>query len=99
MGDLYAMRRANGDWFGFDDHGLLRMLIFHNSSGAMISRSRHSELECFRPMVFDERVLKILAAETNIPGFLIVDEPLLNLKKSRRMSFDQFTKFMRDRAK
>ncbi len=100
MGDLYAMQRANGDWFAFDDHGLFRMPIFHSPSAAMISRSRHSELECFRPKAFDQRVLEDLrTSEGKVPSFWIIDDPSLDLKRSRRMDFDQFTEFMRVQTK
>ena len=99
MSDLYGMQRANGDWFAFDDHGLFRMPVFHNSRAAMISRSRHSELECFRPMIFDQRLLADLkTADGKAPCFWIVDNPSINMKRSRGMDFDQFTHFMQDMA-
>ncbi|HEY6120137.1 MAG TPA: hypothetical protein VIV66_09275 [Pyrinomonadaceae bacterium] len=97
MRNLYAMQRANGDWFAFDDHGFFRMPVFHNSRAAMISRSRHSELECFRPVIINHGVLEDLrTAEGKVPCFWMVDDPSLSLKRSRPMDFDQFTEFMRD---
>jgi hypothetical protein len=97
MNDLYAMRRANGDWFGFDDHGSIRMPVFHSSKAAMVTRSRHSELECFRPMILDLRAVEDLKTlDGSAPCFWIVDDPSINVKRSRPLNFEQFIKLIQD---
>jgi hypothetical protein len=61
MTKMYAMRRANGDWFAFDDHGQLRVPVFSSSHEAMQARVRNWGMLLFRPVIFDERVLNELA--------------------------------------
>jgi hypothetical protein len=36
MTDLYAVRRANGDWFALEDEGRLRVPVFHSSHGGEV---------------------------------------------------------------
>ena len=57
MSDVYAMQRANGDWFALDDHGGLRVPLFHCSYDAMIARLRNFGLLLFKPVVLDARFL------------------------------------------
>jgi len=39
---MYALQRANGDWFALDDHGRFRVPVFRSSSEAMVARARDS---------------------------------------------------------
>ena len=39
MSGMYAMRRANGDWFAFEEHGNLRVPVFGSSHAAMQARA------------------------------------------------------------
>jgi hypothetical protein len=48
MSDVYAMQRANGDWFALDDHGRLRVPLFHSRYDAMIARLRNFGLLLLR---------------------------------------------------
>ena len=92
MSGLYAMRRANGDWFALDDHGRLRMPVFRSSRAAMHARSRHPGMFLFKPMAFDERALKGLALEEggNDVCFWLVDEPFTKLSRGRALDHTQF---------
>ncbi len=45
MKTLFAMQRANGDWFALDDQGSFRVPIFHSSGAAMLARSRDTGME------------------------------------------------------
>ena len=92
MGILYAMQRANGDWFALDDHGRLRMPVFHNSSAALHARSRHPGMLLFKPTVFDGRALKELALEQGGDDvfFWLVDEPFINLSRGHSLDHAQF---------
>ena len=60
MKTLFAMRRANGDWFALDDQGGFRVPVFHSGGAAMVARSRESGMECFRPVALDAAALKNL---------------------------------------
>jgi hypothetical protein len=90
------MQRANGDWFALDDHGRLRMPVFHSSSAAMHARSRYPGMFLFKPMVFDERALNGLALERdgNDVSFWLVDEPFINLSRGRSLNHMQFELLM-----
>jgi hypothetical protein len=97
--NLYAMQRANGDWFAVEDHGRLRMPIFHSSKAAMVARSRHSEMECFRPMMLDQRAVQNLETEDGTaPCFWLVGDPSTNLRRGRPLDFDQFSELVHDLA-
>ena len=41
VGDLYAMRRANGDWFALEDHGRMSVPLSHSSHDALMARLRN----------------------------------------------------------
>lgn len=93
---LYAMQRANGDWFALDDHGGFRVPVFRTSKAAMVARSRDSGMECFRPVVLDERGLKGLLAPDGSPtSFWLVTDPLMNLKRGQPLDVAQFTFLIR----
>ena len=76
MSDVYAMQRANGDWFALDDHGRLRVPLFHSSYDAMIARLHNFGLLLFKPVVLDARFLKEivpLAGEDEVDFCMVVD--------------------------
>jgi hypothetical protein len=88
LSNLYAMRRANGDWFALDEKGQLRMPVFQTSGAAQVARSRDSTMECFRPAVFDSEALeRIKITDGDAASFLIVSNPELNLKRGRPLGF------------
>lgn len=92
MGSLFAMRRANGDWFGLEDSGQTRVPVFLSSGEAMIARSRDLGMECFRPVALDKRALdQLKTTESDTSPFLIVSDPLLSLKRGRRLSFSELS--------
>ena len=91
MNSLYAMQRANGDWFALEDNGHLRMPVFHSSSAAMNARSNHWGMFLFKPMIFDDRALKELATEGGGDlCFWLVDDPFINLSRGRSLDHTQF---------
>lgn len=86
------MQRANGDWFGLDDQGGVRVPVFHSNSHAMIARSRDSGMECFRPAVFDERAIKGLTMRDGGPVcFWLVDNPAIKLSRGRPLDHAQLS--------
>ena len=61
MSSMYAMQRANGDWFALDDDGRLRVPVFQSSGEAMQARAHDWGMLLFKPVIFDERALNELA--------------------------------------
>ena len=83
MSDIFAMRRANGDWFALDHHGRLRVPLFHSSHDAMIARLCNFGLLVFKPVMLDARFLKKIVP---LPGedevdFCMVDNPFASLNR------------------
>ena len=81
MSNLFAMQRANGDWFALNHHGRLRVPLFHTIHDAMMARLRNFGLLLFKPVVVDARFLKKIAP---LPGedavdFCMVDDPFASL--------------------
>ena len=97
MKTLFAMRRANGDWFALDDQGSFRVPVFQSSSEAMLARSRDTGMECFRPVVLDAAAFKNLT--TTYEGkacFWLVADPLMKLSRGRPLDCKQLEQFMRN---
>lgn len=61
MSSMYAMQRANGDWFAFEENGHLRVPVFGSSGEAMQARACDWGMLLFKPVIFDERALKEIA--------------------------------------
>jgi hypothetical protein len=97
MSSLFAMRRANGDWFALDDKGSFRVPVFHNSAAAMVARSRETGMECFRPVLLDESTFKNLTTtDGGKASFWLVEDPLMKLNRGRAMNHQELAGFMRN---
>jgi len=95
MKNLYAMRRANGDWFALDDQGAFRVPVFHTSGAAMVARSRESSMECFRPVQLDASALKNLTStDEGKACFWLIADPLVKLNKGRAFDRQQLLQFI-----
>ncbi len=55
MSNMYAMQRANGDWFAMDKGGRLHVPVFHSSWEAMLARVRNWGMQLFKPVLLGER--------------------------------------------
>jgi hypothetical protein len=100
MSGLYAMQRANGDWFALDDHGRLRMPVFRSLEQAKIARSRDSGMECFRPVMVAAHTLPDLkTGDGSEACFSIVDDPSINLNRGGPLDFEQFSLLIQDLEK
>src|SRR5688572_32614652 len=83
MKTLFAMRRANGDWFALDDQGSFRVPVFHTREEAMLARSRDTGMECFRPVVLDAAAFRNLTTtDEGQARFWLVLDPLMKLSRS-----------------
>jgi hypothetical protein len=91
MSEIFAMQRANGDWFALDHHGRLRVPLFHSSEDAMIARLRNFGLLVFKPVLLNARFLKEIAP---LPGedevdFCMVEDPFASLNRGSTMGRTQ----------
>lgn len=94
---LFAMRRANGDWFALNDQGGFRVPLFHSSGAAMLARSRDTGMECFRPAVLDKPALaNLLTTDEGSASFWLISDPLMKLSRGRSLDRGQLETFMRD---
>lgn len=97
MSSLFAMRRANGDWFALDDNGNFRVPVFHNSAAAMLARSREAGMECFRPVLLDELTFKNLTTTDGGKAcFWLVEDPLMKLNRGRALDHQELAGVMRN---
>ena len=97
MKNLFAMRRANGDWFALDDHGGFRVPVFQSARQAMLAHSRDSGMECFRPVVLDEAAFKNLTTtDQGRASFWLIDDPLIRLNQGRPFDHKELEKFMKN---
>lgn len=95
MKTLFAMRRANGDWFALDDQGSFRVPLFHSSGDAMLARSRDTGMECFKPVVLDAAAFENLTTtDEGKACFWLVTDPLRKLSHGRALDRQQFEQFM-----
>lgn len=93
---LFAMRRANGDWFAMDDEGSFRVPVFHSTRDAMVARRRDSGMECFRPVVLDEAAFKNLTnTDEGKATYWLVANPLRKISHAQRLDRKQLEKFIR----
>ena len=82
MSQIYAMRRANGDWFAFDDRGRFLVPIFSSTSDAMIARSRNTDMLLFKPVALDAHLLKqLVPVGRGEVDFRMVSDPIAKLNR------------------
>jgi len=80
---IYAMQRANGDWFALGFREGFRVPVFSSNREAMQARSFNVEMLVFKPVLVDERALKDLAPiEGQRPAhFWLVNDSCVNMKR------------------
>jgi hypothetical protein len=97
MSGIYAMQRANGDWFALDDHGVFRVPVFHSSGEALQARAFNHGMLLFRPVILDEVALKDLASENgSTMHFWLVDHASSNLKRGHLVERAQLSGLAHD---
>ena len=97
MSSLYAMQRANGDWFAVKNDGRLRVPVFRSNSEAMQARARNSGMMLFKPVMLDEHNLDDLSsADTGTACFWLVNNPSINLSNGRPLEHAQLITLIRD---
>ena len=91
MSNLYAMRRANGDWFTLQDDGKPLVPVFHTAHDAFMARLRTVEMLVFAPVALDLPLLNEIAAGRTEIDFCLVDNPFASLKRGHTLSHIQAT--------
>lgn len=93
MSKMYAMQRANGDWFAMSEAGRLCVPVFSCDSDAMQARSLNFEMLHFKPMRLDERAINDLrsAKTEEAASFRIISDPSLNLCRGRLIDHAQLS--------
>jgi hypothetical protein len=86
VSNLYAMRRANGDWFTLEDDGKLLVPVFHSSHDAFMARLRTVEMLVFSPIELDLRLLNEITDGRTENDFCLVDNPFASLKRGQTLS-------------
>ena len=90
LSNVYAMQRANGDWFALDDRGRFRVPVFSNSREAMTARSYNSEMLVFKPVLLTDGGLKTLASTNGDKvDFWLVEKESTNMKRGQLLSHSE----------
>ena len=100
MSDIYAMRRANGDWFALEGRGRLCVPLFHTSHDAMMASLRNSGMLLFRPVALDPSLLKemVPAGGSGYVDFCMVKDPLVSLKRGKPVGQDDLALLLNQAA-
>lgn len=85
MSQMYAMRRANGDWFAINDQGRSRVPVFRSNKEAMQARALNPGMLLFRPVELDESMLDdlMLADDETDVYFWLSDNPAENVNRGQ----------------
>ena len=100
MSNLYAMQRANGDWFALDDRGRFRVPVFSSRLSGMLARVSDWGMRLFTPVALDGRALEELVPADGVSetDFWLVDDPFTNLNRGRLVDRAQLSLLMQDAA-
>ena len=81
MSTVYAMRRANGDWFSSEVDGKLSMPMFRSAHDALMSRLRNFGMLLYKPILLDARLLKQLLSQGGGKdlAFCLIEDPFASL--------------------
>ena len=97
VSNVYAMQRANGDWFALDDRGRFRVPVFSNSREAMTARSYNSEMLVFKPVLLTDGGLKTLAPTNgDTVDFWLVEKESTNMRRGQLLSHSELALMVGD---
>ena len=98
MEQIYAMQRANGDWFALDHQGHLAVPLFHSSRDALIARARNWQMLLFKPVALNAGLLKQLVpvGDASAVEFWLVDDPLISLRHGRPLKHEELASLIGD---
>lgn len=100
MSRIYAMQRANGDWFALDDRRRLRVPLFSSEQDGMLARISHWGMQLFKPVALDARKLRQLVPADGLSDthFWLVDNPFAGLNRGRSIDREQLSLLVQDPA-
>ena len=98
MSSIFAMQRANGDWFALKEREKFRVPVFSSNSEAMQARSFNVEMLVFKPVLLDERALADLAPKDGErPAyFWLVDKASSSMKRGVALSHVELVQLSRE---
>jgi hypothetical protein len=98
MSSIYAMQRANGDWFALKERENFRVPVFSSNSQAMQARAFNVEMLVFQPVLLDERALKDLEpTDGERPAyFWLVEKASTSMKRGVALSHLQLATLSRE---
>ena len=87
MNSLFAMQRANGDWFALDDRGRFRVPVFSSRWDGMLARVNNWGMRLFKPVALDARALGELVPPEGAgdADFWLVETPFTSLNRGRAL--------------
>ena len=94
---MYAMQRANGDWFALNQGEGFRVPIFSSNREAMQARAFNVEMLVFKPVLVDERALRDLApVDSQAPShFWLVNDACVNMKRGVALEHSELAVLIR----
>jgi len=97
MNTMYAMQRANGDWFALNQREGFRVPIFSSNREAMQARAFNVEMLVFKPVLVDERALRDLApVDSQAPShFWLVNDACVNMKRGVALEHSELAVLIR----
>ena len=100
MSGLYAMQRANGDWFALAERGGFRVPVFRSSWDGMLARAGHWGMQLFKPVLLEGRALADFVPPNGGGAvyFWLVDNPFTNLNRGRPIDEAQLALLVHDAA-
>ena len=100
MGTIYAMQRANGDWFALEQREGFRVPVFSSNREAMQARAFNVEMLVFKPVLVDERALEDLAptAGQRPAHFWLVKDECVNMKRGVALQHSELAGLVRGEA-
>ncbi len=100
MSTLYAMQRANGDWFALAQREGFRVPVFSSNREAMQARAFNVEMLVFKPVLVDERALEDLApTDDERPAhFWLVKDECVNMKRGVALQHSELAGLVRSES-
>jgi hypothetical protein len=94
---MYAMQRANGDWFALDQREGFRVPIFSSNREAMQARAFNVEMLVFKPVLLGEHALLDLApaAGQRATHFWLVNDACVNMKQGVSLKHSELAQMIR----
>jgi hypothetical protein len=93
---IYAMRRANGDWFALEAHGRFCVPLFLSRQDALMARLHNFGMLLFEPVALDAQLLEKVApaGAGNDVDFCLVNDSFASLTRGSHLTQAQVALLM-----